>query len=220
MRELRILLVDDHEIVRLGLKTLIDRQPSFQVIAEAGTADEAVEKARVHKPDVIVMDIRLPGRNGIEATREVMRLLPDTKVIMLTSYADDELLMDAIEAGAAGYVLKQIGSDSLLKALETVARGESLLDPTLMNKVFARLREAARRERGQAFAGLTEQEVKILALVAEGMTNREIADRIYLSEKTVRNYVSAILGKLGLAHRSQAAAYAVEHGLLSRTRGE
>jgi DNA-binding NarL/FixJ family response regulator len=220
MRELRILLVDDHEIVRLGLKTLIDRQPSFEVIAEAGTADEAVEKARVHKPDVIVMDIRLPGRNGIEATRDVMRLLPDTKVIMLTSYADDELLMEAIEAGAAGYVLKQIGSDSLLKALETVARGESLLDPALMNKVFARLREAARRERGQAFAGLTEQEVKILALVAEGLTNREIAERIYLSEKTVRNYVSAILGKLGLAHRSQAAAYAVEHGLLSRTRGE
>jgi DNA-binding NarL/FixJ family response regulator len=220
MRELRILLVDDHEIVRLGLKTLIDRQPTFQVIAEAGTADEAVEKARVHKPDVVVMDIRLPGRNGIEATRDVMRLLPDTKVIMLTSYADDELLMEAIEAGAAGYVLKQIGSDSLLKALETVARGESLLDPALMNKVFARLREAARRERGQAFAGLTEQEVKILALVAEGLTNREIAERTYLSEKTVRNYVSAILGKLGLAHRSQAAAYAVEHGLLSRTRGE
>jgi DNA-binding NarL/FixJ family response regulator len=128
--------------------------------------------------------------------------------------------MDAIEAGAAGYVLKQIGSDALLKALESVARGESLLDPALMNKVFARLREAARKERGQAFANLTEQEVKILALVAEGLTNREIADKIYLSEKTVRNYVSAILGKLGLAHRSQAAAYAVEHGLLAHTREE
>ena len=220
MRNLRILLVDDHEVVRLGLKALIGRQPSFEVIAEAGTADEAVEKARVHKPGVVVMDVRLPGKSGIDATREIMRVVPETKVIILTSYADDELLMDAIEAGAAGYVLKQIGSDALLKALESVSRGESLLDPALMNKVFARLREAAREERGRAFAGLTEQEVKILALVAEGLTNREVADRIYLSEKTVRNYVSAILGKLGLAHRSQAAAYAVEHGLLARAREE
>ena len=220
MRQLRILLVDDHEVVRLGLKALIQRQPDFEVIAEAGTADEAVEKARVYKPDVAVMDVRLPGKSGIDATREIMKTLPETKIIILTSYADDELLMDAIEAGAAGYVLKQIGSDALLKALESVARGESLLDPSLMNKVFARLREATRKDRGQAFANLTEQEVKILALVAEGLTNREIADRIYLSEKTVRNYVSAILGKLGLAHRSQAAAYAVEHGLLSRTREE
>src|SRR5689334_45958 len=220
MRQLRIMLVDDHEVVRLGLKALITRQPSFDVVAEAGTADEALERARVHKPDVIVMDIRLPGKSGIDATREVMKSLPDTKVIMLTSYADDELLMDAIEAGAAGYVLKQIGSDALLKSLEAVARGESLLDPALMNKVFARLREAARKERGQAFAGLTEQEVRILSLVAEGHTNREIADKVYLSEKTVRNYVSAILGKLGLSHRSQAAAYAVEHGLLARTREE
>jgi DNA-binding NarL/FixJ family response regulator len=218
MRQLRIMLVDDHEVVRLGLKALITRQPSFDVVAEAGTADEALERARVHKPDVIVMDIRLPGKSGIDATREVMKSLPDTKVIMLTSYADDELLMDAIEAGAAGYVLKQIGSDALLKSLEAVARGESLLDPALMTKVFARLREAARKERGQAFAGLTEQEVRILSLVAEGHTNREIADKVYLSEKTVRNYVSAILGKLGLAHRSQAAAYAVEHGLLSHAR--
>jgi DNA-binding NarL/FixJ family response regulator len=204
--------------VRLGLKALISRQAEFEVIGEAGQADEAIEKARVHRPDVIVMDVRLPGKSGIEATREIAQLLPDTRVIILTSYADDELLIDAIEAGAAGYVLKQIGSDALLKALTSVARGESLLDPALMNKVFARLREAARKERGAAFAGLTEQEVKILALVAEGHTNREIADRVYLSEKTVRNYVSAILGKLGLAHRSQAAAYAVEHGLLNQAR--
>jgi DNA-binding NarL/FixJ family response regulator len=218
LHPLRILLVDDHEVVRLGLKALIGRQAEFEVIGEAGQADEAIEKARVHRPDVIVMDVRLPGKSGIEATREIVQLLPDTKVIILTSYADDELLMDAIEAGAAGYVLKQIGSDALLKALTSVARGESLLDPALMNKVFARLREAARKERGAAFAGLTEQEVKILAFVAEGHTNREIADRVYLSEKTVRNYVSAILGKLGLAHRSQAAAYAVEHGLLNQAR--
>jgi len=220
MRQLRILLVDDHEVVRLGLKALIGRNPSFEVIAEAGTAVEAIEKARVHKPDVAVMDVRLPGKSGIDATREIMRILPDTKIIILTSYADDELLMDAIEAGAAGYVLKQIGSDALLKALESVSRGESLLDPSLMNEVFARLREATRKDRGQAFANLTEQEVKILALIAEGMTNREIANKIFLSEKTVRNYVSTILGKLGVAHRSHAAAYAVEHGLLARGREE
>jgi two-component system, NarL family, response regulator DevR len=215
MRDLRILLVDDHEVVRLGLKALLGRHPRFDVVGEAGTADEALAKARVQKPDVVVMDIRLPGKSGIDATREITGALPDTKVIVLTSYADDDLLMDAVAAGASGYVLKQIGSDDLVKALESVGRGEALLDPAMMNKAFARLRDAARRERGDAFKALTEQEVKILALVAQGRTNREIAGEIYLSEKTVRNYVSSILGKLGLSHRSQAAAYAVEHGLTS-----
>ena len=213
MRDLRIMLVDDHEVVRLGLKALLGRHPRFEVVGEAGTADEAVAKARVQKPDVIVMDVRLPGRSGIDATRDIVAALPETKVIILTSYADDELLMDAIAAGATGYVLKQIGSDDLVTSLEAVARGEALLDPAMMNKAFARLREAARRDRGDAFKTLTEQEVKILALVARGRTNREIAAELYLSEKTVRNYVSSILGKLGLSHRSQAAAYAVEHGL-------
>jgi DNA-binding NarL/FixJ family response regulator len=213
VRDLRIMLVDDHEVVRLGLKALIGRHPRFDVVAEAGTAEEALAKARVQKPDVIVMDVRLPGKSGIDATRDIVAELPDTRVIILTSYADDDLLMDAVAAGATGYVLKQIGSDDLVKALEAVSRGEALLDPAMMNKAFARLREAARRDRGDAFKMLTEQEVKILALVARGRTNREIAAELYLSEKTVRNYVSAILGKLGLAHRSQAAAYAVEHGL-------
>jgi two-component system response regulator DevR len=215
MRDLRILLVDDHEVVRLGLKALLGRHPRFDVVGEAGTADEALAKARVQKPDVVVMDIRLPGKSGIDATREITGALPDTKVIVLTSYADDDLLMDAVAAGASGYVLKQIGSDDLVKALESVGRGEALLDPAMMNKAFARLRDAARWERGDAFKALTEQEVKILALVAQGRTNREIAGEIYLSEKTVRNYVSSILGKLALSHRSQAAAYAVEHGLTS-----
>jgi DNA-binding NarL/FixJ family response regulator len=213
VRDLRILLVDDHEVVRLGLKALLSRHPRFEVIGEAGTAEEALAKARVHKPDVVVMDVRLPGRSGIDATRDIVAALPDTRVIILTSYADDELLMDAVSAGATGYVLKQIGSDDLVRSLETVARGEALLDPAMMNKAFARLREAARKDRGEAFKMLTEQEVKILGLIARGQTNREIAGELYLSEKTVRNYVSSILGKLGLAHRSQAAAYAVEHGL-------
>jgi two-component system response regulator DevR len=213
VRDLRILLVDDHEVVRLGLKALLSRHPRFEIVGEAGTADEAVAKARVHKPDVVIMDVRLPGRSGIDATREITGLLPDTRVIILTSYADDDLLMDAIAAGATGYVLKQIGSDDLVRSLETVARGEALLDPAMMNKAFARLREAARKDRGEAFKMLTEQEVKITVLVARGCTNREIAGEMFLSEKTVRNYVSSILGKLGLSHRSQAAAYAVEHGL-------
>jgi DNA-binding NarL/FixJ family response regulator len=213
VRDLRILLVDDHEVVRLGLKALLSRHPRFEVIGEAGSADEAVTKARVHKPDVVVMDIRLAGKSGIDATREILALLPDTKVIILTSFADDGLLMDAVAAGATGYVLKQIGSDDLVKALETVGRGEALLDPAMMNKAFARLRDATRKDRGGAFKMLTEQEVKITALVARGRTNREIAGELYLSEKTVRNYVSSILGKLGLSHRAQAAAYAVEHGL-------
>lgn len=213
MRDLRILLVDDHEVVRLGLKALLGRHPRFDVVGEAGTADEALTRAHVHKPDVVVMDIRLPGKSGIDATREITAALPNTRVIILTSYADDDLLMDAVAAGATGYVLKQIGSDDLVKALEAVARGEALLDPAMMPKAFARLREAARKERGEAFKVLTEQEVNILRLVARGRTNREIAHEVYLSDKTVRNYVSSILGKLGLAHRSQAAAYAVEHGL-------
>jgi DNA-binding NarL/FixJ family response regulator len=220
VRDLRIMLVDDHEVVRLGLKALLSRHPRFEVVAEAGTADEALARARVQKPDVVVMDVRLPGRSGIDATRDIVGELPDTRIIILTSYADDDLLMDAVAAGATGYVLKQIGSDDLVKALESVARGDALLDPAMMNKAFARLREAARKDRGEAFKMLTEQEVKITTLVARGRTNREIAGELFLSEKTVRNYVSSILGKLGLSHRSQAAAYAVEHGLPGVTQNE
>jgi two-component system response regulator DevR len=214
MPKLRILLVDDHEVVRLGLKALLGRHPDFEVVGEAANADEALARTLALKPDVIVMDIRLPGASGIQATRTIVQRRPETKVIILTSYAEDELLMEAIEAGAAGYVLKQIGGGDLTRALEAVARGESLLDPALTGRVFQRLRQAVRQERGSAFRDLTEQEVKILRLVADGLTNKEIGGRLYLSEKTVRNYVSAILGKLGLASRSQDAAFAVQHGLI------
>ena len=214
MATLRILLVDDHEVVRLGLKALLGRHPGFEVVGEAGTAEEALRKTVALRPDVVVMDIRLPGESGIQATREIIRQRPETRVIILTSYAEDELLLQAIEAGASGYVLKQIGSGDLTRALESVARGESLLDPALTARVFQRLRQAARQERGSAFRDLTEQEVKILRLVAEGLTNKEIGSRLFLSEKTVRNYVSTILGKLGLTSRTQAAAFAVQHGLL------
>jgi len=210
-KSLKIVLVDDHEVVRLGLKALVSRHPQFQVVAEASNASEALDRVARYRPDVVVMDIRLPGKNGIEATREILAQYPNTKVIMLTSYAEDELLFDAIAAGASGYVLKQIGSGELINALEKIGRGESLVDPVLMQKVFARVREASRKAEDEAFATLTDQELKILALVSKGKTNKEISEAVFLSEKTVRNYVSSILSKLNLATRAEAAAYAVEH---------
>lgn len=210
-KTLKILLVDDHEVVRLGLKALLSRNTLFQVVAEAGNATEAMDRVSRYRPDVVVMDIRLPGKNGIEATREILAQHPDIKIIMLTSYAEDELLFDAIAAGASGYVLKQIGSSELVNALEKIGRGESLVDPALMQKVFARVREASRKAEDEAFADLSDQELKILSLVAKGKTNKEIADAVFLSEKTVRNYVSSILSKLNLSTRSEAAAYAVAH---------
>jgi DNA-binding NarL/FixJ family response regulator len=208
---LKILLVDDHEVVRLGLKSLLARYPEFEVVAEASNADEAIELAERYKPDVVVMDIRLPGKSGIEATREIVEQDGDTKVIILTSYADDDLLFDAIAAGASGYVLKQIDSKELLNALERIGRGEALLDPAVTQKVFKRMREGALKAEQEAFGALTEQELKVLGLVAQGKRNKEIASDVYLSEKTVRNYVSSILSKLSLSTRSEAAAYAVRH---------
>ena len=213
MNPLRIVIVDDHEVVRLGLKTLLDRHPDFTVVDEASTAREAVEKTLRVQPDVVVMDVRLQGGSGIEACRQIMSETSQIKVIILTSYAEDEMLFDAISAGAAGYVLKQIGGDDLVRAIERVGRGEALLDPSLVQKVFARVREAARKEEAAAFAELTDQELRVLAQVAEGKTNREIAKALYLGEGTVRNYVSSILSKLGLTNRAEAAAYAVEHNL-------
>jgi two-component system response regulator DevR len=213
MNPLRIVIVDDHEVVRLGLRTLLDRHPDFTVVDEASTAREAVEKALRLQPDVVVMDVRLQGGSGIEACRQITAETPQIKVIILTSYAEDEMLFDAISAGAAGYVLKQIGGDDLVRAIERVGRGEALLDPSLVQKVFARVREAARKEEAAAFAELTDQELRVLAQVAEGKTNREIAKALYLGEGTVRNYVSSILSKLGLTNRAEAAAYAVEHNL-------
>jgi DNA-binding NarL/FixJ family response regulator len=211
VNRLRIVLVDDHEVVRLGLRSLLERQPDLMVVGEAETANEAVQAVESLAPDVVVLDIRLPGRSGVEACAEIKRRRPETKIVVLTSYADDEVLLDAIAAGAEGYVLKQVGSDDLVQALRRVGRGERLLDPRLTNQVFARLREMRERERAEAFAGLSEQEIRLLALVAEGKTNREIGKTLYLSEKTVRNYVSEILAKLGLTSRVQAAAYAARH---------
>jgi len=213
MTKQRIVLVDDHEVVRLGLKALLERHPHFEVVGEAGSAREAIEQVEALEPDVVVMDIRLPGVSGIEACEEIVNRHPDTKVIMLTSYAEDEMLFSAIRAGALGYILKQIGSDDLIKALEAVGRGEALLDPAVTQRVFQEVRRAVKEEEASAFAHLSQQEKHVLLLVSEGKTNREIAKSLFLGEGTVRNYVSSILSKLGVNNRAEAAAYAVEHNL-------
>jgi len=213
MAKQRILLVDDHEVVRLGLRALLERHHQFEVIAEASTARESLEKVKQYSPDVVVMDIRLPGGSGIEACEEITENYPDSKVIMLTSYAEDEMLFSAIRAGAAGYVLKQIGGEDLVKAIEAVGRGEALLDPAVTQRIFQEVRKAAKEEEASAFSALTQQEKHVLILVSEGKTNREIAKALFLGEGTVRNYVSSILSKLGVSNRAEAAAYAVEHNL-------
>jgi len=213
MARQRILIVDDHEVVRLGLRSLLERHPDFEVVAEAGNGREAIEKVDAYEPDVVVLDIRLPGMSGVEVCQQITEKHPDIHVIMLTSYAEDEMLFAAIRAGAAGYVLKQIGGDDLTRAIEAVGRGEALLDPMLTQRVFEEVRKAQREEEASAFSDLTNQEMQVLQLVSEGKTNREIAEALYLGEGTVRNYVSNILGKLGVANRAEAAAYAVQHNL-------
>jgi two-component system response regulator DevR len=213
MTKQRILLVDDHEVVRLGLKSLLERHPQFEVVGEAGSARESLEQVAALKPEVVLMDIRLPGTSGIEACEEIVNKYPGTRVIMLTSYAEDEMLFSAIRAGASGYILKQIGSSDLVKALEAVSRGEALLDPAVTQRVFQEVRRAVKEEEASAFAHLSQQEKHVLLLVSEGKTNREIAKSLFLGEGTVRNYVSSILSKLGVNNRAEAAAYAVEHSL-------
>jgi two-component system response regulator DevR len=208
---LTILLADDHEVVRLGVRALIERNPEMKVIGEASTVQEAIAQTEALAPDVVVLDMRMPGGEGLEACRQIKKRRPSTKIIVLTSFPDDEILIDAIACGADGYVLKQIGSDDLIHALERVGRGERLLDPALTERVFAKVREARRHERAHAFAELTGKEMEILALITQGKTNREIGTEIQLSNKTVRNYVSVILGKLNLSSRAEAAAYAARH---------
>ncbi len=210
---IRILIADDHEVVRIGLAALLDRQRGFRVVGEAGSGNEAVRLARTLRPDVVVMDIRMPDGSGTDACRVITAELPDTPVVMLTSYADEEALFEAIAAGASGYVLKRIGSDELVNAVRTVAEGRSLLDPAVTAAVLDRLRSAAHAEESGAFSELTEQERRVLAHLANGSSNREIADAMELAEKTVRNYVSSILSKLGLASRAQAAAFAIRNRL-------
>ncbi len=206
-RPLRLLVVDDHEVVRQGLASLLDRRDAFQVVAEAGNVAEALEMARKYEPDIVVMDVRLPDGSGIEACREIRADLPKTKVVILTSYPDEEAVLSAIIAGASGYLLKQIRARDLVAAIEAVGRGESLLDPAVTEKVLERVRRIATGTFTDELAALTQQEQKILLLVAEGKTNKEIATEVFLSDKTVKNYVSSILSKLNLERRAQAAAF-------------
>jgi DNA-binding NarL/FixJ family response regulator len=210
---IRILIADDHEVVRIGLSALLDRQPGFRVVGQAGSGQEAIRLARALRPDVVVLDIRMPDGSGTDACRAITAEAPGTPVVMLTSYADEEALFEAISAGASGYVLKRIGSDELVSAIRTVAAGQSMLDPAVTAAVLDRLRRAAHAEESGAFQELTEQERRVLAHIAEGESNREIADAMGLAEKTVRNYVSNILAKLALASRAQAAAFAIRNRL-------
>ena len=206
-KTLKVLVVDDHDIVRKGLTTLISRQQDLSVAGEAGTAAEAVAKANELAPDVVVLDIRLPDASGIEACREIRSQNSNIKVLMLTSYSDEEAVMGSIMAGASGYLLKEIRSQEIVEAIRQVGTGRSLLDPAVTAGVLERVR---RGKEDDKLAQLTDQEQRILDLVAQGKTNKEISQEVNLSDKTVKNYVSNILGKLEVARRSQAAAYVAE----------
>jgi DNA-binding NarL/FixJ family response regulator len=210
-RPLRLLVVDDHEVVRQGLVSVLDRRDGFEVVAQADTVAEAVAQARRYEPDIVVMDVRLPDGSGIEACREIRAELPATRVVMLTSYPDEQAVFSAIIAGASGYLLKQIRARDLVAALEAVGRGESLLDPVVTEKVLERVRRMASGGMDDELSGLTAQERKILVLVADGKTNKEIAAEVFLSDKTVKNYVSSILSKLNLERRAQVAAFVAKH---------
>jgi two-component system, NarL family, response regulator DevR len=208
---LRVLLVDDHEVVRDGVRALLQATEDIIVTAEAGSVREAVDEADRARPDVVVMDVRLVDGSGIEATREIRAKHPKTAVIMLTSFADDEALFASIMAGASGYVLKQVKGGELVRAIRTVGKGESLLDPAVTNAVLERLRKGKHLLRDEKLARLSPQEERILSAVADGKTNREIGDELHLAEKTVKNYVSSILSKLEVARRAEAAAYLARH---------
>jgi DNA-binding NarL/FixJ family response regulator len=205
--KLRVMLVDDHEVVRQGLRSLLELEEDLEVVAEAGNGNEAVSVARSAHPNVIVMDIRMPDGSGVEACRAIRDEDPSAQVIMLTSYSDDEALFNSIMAGAAGFVLKQIRGHDLVDAIRTVGRGESLLDPGVTKRVLERLRKSKFDEKDPKLSRLSPQEERILDMVGEGLTNREIAERIHLSDKTVKNYVSSILQKLEVARRAEAASY-------------
>ncbi len=205
-RKIRVFLLDDHEIVRRGVSDLLEAEPDITVVGEAGTVAAALARIPALRPDVAVLDVRLPDGNGVMVCREIRSTMPEVACLMLTSFGDDDALFDAIMAGASGYVLKQIRGTDLVGAVRTVATGESMLDPDAATRVLARMRDRA--QHADPLAGLTSQERTILELIGEGLTNRQIGQKMYLAEKTVKNYVSALFAKLGMERRTQAAAYA------------
>ncbi|MEV7345134.1 response regulator transcription factor [Streptomyces sp. NPDC093544] len=205
--KITVFLLDDHEVVRRGVHELLAGEDDIEVIGEAGTAADALARIPATRPDVAVLDVRLPDGSGVEVCREIRSQNADIKCLMLTSYADDEALFDAIMAGASGYVLKAIRGNELLTAVREVAAGKSLLDPEATARVLERLRDGGGAKSDDKLGHLTEQERKILDLIGEGLTNRAIGERLHLAEKTIKNYVSSLLSKLGMERRSQAAAY-------------
>jgi two-component system, NarL family, response regulator DevR len=208
---LRVMLVDDHEVVRDGVRSLLEAADDIVICAEAASVREAVDEAQRARPDVVVMDVRLADGSGIEATREIRALRPQTQVLMLTSFADDEALFASIMAGASGYVLKQIQGTEIVRAIRKVGQGKSLLDPEVTKAVLDRLRKGKHLMRDEKLARLSPQEERILTLVADGRTNKQIGEELRLAEKTVKNYVSSILSKLEVARRAEAAAYLARH---------
>jgi two-component system, NarL family, response regulator DevR len=220
MTKTRILLVDDHAIVRLGLMTLLNDQDDMEVVAEASTSAEAVYAVEKFQPNVVLMDVRLPGEGGIDATRQITARFPKSRVVMLTSFADDDLVMRAISAGAMGYVLKQVGNEELLKAIQAAARGEALLDPSTTAKLLSRVREMDRKTEEDAFRELSDREMDVLVYLARGKTNAEIGRILNLSEKTVGNYIGTMFEKLHMNNRIELATYAVQHHLFERMGNE
>jgi two-component system, NarL family, response regulator DevR len=211
----RVFLLDDHDIVRRGLTHLFETQDDIEVVGEAATAEEALSRIPPTRPDVALLDVRLPDGDGVEVCREIRSRHPEIQCLMLTSFADDEALFDAIMAGASGFILKQIKSEEIVEAVRFVAKGQSLLDPAVTGRVLERLRRGP--EEDELLAQLSPQERNILNLIADGLTNRQIAEQIHLAEKTVKNYVSNLLSKLGMERRTQAAVYAAR---LTPQRGE
>jgi DNA-binding NarL/FixJ family response regulator len=205
MDPIRIVLIDDHEVVRAGIKAMIDAQDDMEVVGEAGTAEDGVRRVGYDEPDVVVLDVRLPDGSGVESCRDIRTRFPDVKVLMLTSFADEEALLAAILAGASGYVLKRVKGTDLVNDIRRVGAGESLLDPEMTEKLFERLRSGPKSD--PLLARLSDQEREIVSHIAEGKTNKQIADDMFLAEKTVKNYVSNLLAKMGMSRRSEAAAY-------------
>jgi two-component system, NarL family, response regulator DevR len=213
MNKIKLVIVDDHQVVRLGLQALLGVEPDFEVIGQAATADEALVLLERTQPQIVLMDVRLPGRSGLDVCREIKQRWPSVHVIMLTSYADDQLVMDAINNGAEGYVLKKVEGDDLMKAIRAVATGGAIIDSAVTQSVLKRVRQAEQEMSNHAFQELSTRECEVLQLISEGKTNGEIAYQLNLSEKTVGNHVSTILAKLGLTNRIEAATYAVRNHL-------
>lgn len=220
MTRIRVGLVDDHALLRLGLRTLIDDQQDMEVVGEADSASAALQMAARNNPQVVLMDIRLPGDSGLEATRQLTDQYPDVKVVMLTSFADEELVIGAIRAGAVGYILKEVGNEEVLRGIRAAASGGSVLDAATTSRLLARVRATEHRADEEAFSDLSERELEVLYEISQGKTNAEIAASLNLSEKTARNYVSSILEKLQLSNRIELATYAIKHNLASRMKHE